>query len=123
MTILEILTCVKEASVIDYVELLNKSNVDKDYIANESRIKELLRNNYLKGSAEPYSTITLTDKGQLLLNELQEIANQQANQERQTRFENKISIASVLVPCVTFILGMFVEHCTSIIRFLLHLFR
>lgn len=123
MTVSEILTNVKKAKAIDYVELLNKNNTDKDHLADKSRIEELLRKNYLKGSTEPYSTITLTNKGQCLLDELQKIADQQAEKEKQNRFQKKISIASVLVPCVTFVLGLIVEHCASIICFFLQLFR
>lgn len=116
MTILEILTCVKEASVIDYVELLNKSNVDKDYIANESRIRELLRNNYLKGSAEPYSTITLTNKGQCLLDELQktekDTTQDKSNKKKEHKTEIVLAIIGIVVSLFSLLLPYFISLFT-----------
>jgi hypothetical protein len=48
--------------------------------------------------------------------ELQETAENKAQQ----RFQNKIAVAQVLVPLVTFILGLIAEHFCGIIEFLFH---
>lgn len=40
---------------------------------------------------------------------------EQAEQKAQQRFQNKISVLQVLVPAVTFVLGLIVEHFTGLI--------
>lgn len=43
-----------------------------------------------------------------------ERAKQDAEKERERRFQKKIAIAQVLVPLITFILGILVEHLSGI---------
>lgn len=38
------------------------------------------------------------------------LLEQQAKNERQQRFDNKISVLSVLIPLITFIIGVLIEH-------------
>ena len=57
----------------------------------------------------------LTMDGKVALEEFEEAREKQAKAERQQRFENKISVASVLVPCITFVLGLLVEHFSGIV--------
>ena len=45
---------------------------------------------------------------------VKERAKQDAEKERERRFQKKIAIAQVLVPLITFILGILVEHLSSI---------
>ena len=42
--------------------------------------------------------------------------------KRQQRFSNRIAVLSVLMPLITFILGLFVEHWTGIAQWFLSLF-
>lgn len=44
----------------------------------------------------------------------EEVAEKKAEEERERRFQKKIAIAQVLVPLITFILGILVEHLSSI---------
>ena len=44
----------------------------------------------------------------------QEVAEKKAEEERERRFQKKIAIAQVLVPLITFILGILVEHLSGI---------
>lgn len=57
----------------------------------------------------------LTVDGRAALSKFEEECKKQAKEERQRRFQNKISVLSVLVPLVTFILGLVVERFTGII--------
>lgn len=45
----------------------------------------------------------ITQKGEAKLQELEDIAEQEAEKKRQQRFENKISVLNVLVPAITFV--------------------
>lgn len=62
----------------------------------------------------------LTEEGRRALDvralQMEQAAEQQAKQERQQRFENKISIANVFVPLFTFVLGLIVEHFDGVER-------
>ena len=71
---------------------------------------------------EPVKQWKITVLGEEALLEFEEQRDKDAKAERQQRFENKISIASVLVPAVTFILGLLVEHFSGIISIALSVF-
>lgn len=43
---------------------------------------------------------------------------QEAKDEKQRRFQNQVSVANVLVPLISFVLGLVVEHYAGIIRLL-----
>lgn len=47
---------------------------------------------------------------------------EKAKAERQQRFENKISVASVLVPLITFFLGLVVEYYAGVVGLVVSLF-
>ena len=48
-----------------------------------------------------------------------EVAEKKAEEERERRFQKKIAIAQVLVPLITFILGVLVEHLSGIAEIVL----
>lgn len=54
--------------------------------------------------------------------EAAKIARDEAKQEKQQRFENKIAIANLLVPLITYILGILTEHYAGIMNFFLRMF-
>ena len=54
--------------------------------------------------------------------EAAKIARDEAKQEKQQRFENKVAIANLLVPLVTYIFGILTEHYTGVLEFLIRLF-
>lgn len=62
------------------------------------------------------------ERRQRELDEAKKIACNEAKQEEQKRFENKIAIANLLVPIVTYILGLLTEHFAGILGFFLRLF-
>ena len=63
-----------------------------------------------------------SQQGKAFLHSHEEKLDQQAKHERQQRFENKISVLSVLVPLITFVIGVFVEHFTGLVDWLISLF-
>lgn len=58
----------------------------------------------------------ITELGKDALSEFEHIRNKETEDERQKRFQNKISVAQVFVPLVTFVLGLFVEYFSGIIN-------
>lgn len=54
--------------------------------------------------------------------QLKKEREQDTKNERQQRFDNKISIASLLIQLITFILGLLVEHYTGLVAYFIQLF-
>lgn len=65
----------------------------------------------------------ITQKGLAALQEIDDKAEQKSKDERQQRFENKVSVLSVLIPFVTFILGILVEHFSGVLGLIIALFH
>lgn len=61
---------------------------------------------------------TISPLGLEALERFEQYREKCAAEKRQQRFQNQISVASVLVPFVTFILGLIVEHLAGILDFL-----
>lgn len=103
--------------------------VDRDALS--AREKDIITFLDGEGIAEPRAYVqeglwVITQKGEAILElhrvELQsrdeqakKEAEQEAKNERQQRFENKISVLNLLVPLITFVIGLFVEHFAHII--------
>jgi hypothetical protein len=51
----------------------------------------------------------------------EEVAEKKAEEERERRFQKKIAIAQVLVPLITFILGVLAEHFSGIAEIVLRI--
>lgn len=66
---------------------------------------------------------TIMPNGETLYENLKESHDKDSENKRQQRFQNKISIASVFVPLITFILGLIVEHFGNFIGFFTSLFK
>lgn len=64
----------------------------------------------------------LTIDGEDALLDFENMRQEKSDEKRQQRFENKISILQLLVPLVTFILGLIVEHFSGIIGIVFQLF-
>ena len=85
-------------------------------------INELLADGFVKPVLGT-DRIALTHLGATAYEQAKDDRKHQAEQKRQQRFENKISVASVLVPLITFFLGIFVEFQVNIVDWFLSLFR
>lgn len=57
----------------------------------------------------------ITVAGENALAKFEEEHDRQAKAERQQRFQNKMSVAQVLIPLITFILGLIVEHYAGLV--------
>lgn len=68
-------------------------------------------------------TLKLTLHGNLAYESEKEIRYNDTCKKKQQRFDNKISVASVLVPTITFFIGVVVEHFAHLVEFLISLFN
>ena len=66
--------------------------------------------------------IKLTSLGISAYEDAYQSRKENSEKKRQQRFENKMSIASVLVPFITFIIGIIVEAKVNIVEWFLSLF-
>ena len=67
--------------------------------------------------------VELTPSGATAYEEANEERKTQAEQKKQQRFNNKMSVATVLVPLVTFFLGIIVEAQVNLVDWFLALFK
>ena len=65
----------------------------------------------------------LTSSGATAYEQAKHDRKKQAENKRQQRFQNKVSVASVLVPLITFFIGIIVEFQINIVDLLLSLFN
>ena len=76
-----------------------------------------------KLTAEMKTVYCITTSGRDALLQFEDRREEHAQNQRQQRFQNKISAASVFVPLVTFFLGLFVEHFSGAVSYLFSLFQ
>lgn len=88
-------------------------------------INDMLQNNPNSLITKPIGkrTLKMTSAGNIAYEQAEDDRHQQAKKERQQRFDNKVSIASVLVPLITFFLGLIVEYEVNVISWLFSLFN
>ena len=67
--------------------------------------------------------VELTSLGATAYEQANEERKNQAEQKRQQRFNNKMSVATALVPLITFFLGIIVESQVNIIDWFLAFFE
>lgn len=64
----------------------------------------------------------ITPRGEDALAEFENITQQKAENERRQRFDHKMQILNVVVPLITFIIGLLIEHFSGIINWIVSLF-
>lgn len=57
----------------------------------------------------------LSIAGEDALSEFEQRHAEKAQAERQQRFQNQVSVAQVLVPAITFVFGLLVEHYSGVV--------
>ena len=87
----------------------------------EKALVDLGRQGYVT-SAVGSDIVTLTTAGRTAFEGAQISRKKQTDDKKQQRFQNKISVASVLVPLVTFFLGLVVEYQAGIVAWTVALF-
>ena len=81
-------------------------------------ISDLIKANLLqcKNGKFPYmDLLTIAPKGCECLEEFKKEAEEESKAQRQQRFENKMSIATLLISLISFIVGLVVEHYAGIL--------
>lgn len=68
-------------------------------------------------------TISITDEGRLALAAMNQELDEKAERKKQQSFQNKLSVANILVPFVTFFLGVVVEHWSGLVDLVIKLFH
>lgn len=68
-------------------------------------------------------TISITDEGRLALAAMNQELDEKAECKKQQSFQNKLSVANILVPFVTFFLGVMVEHWSGLVDLVIKLFH
>ena len=63
----------------------------------------------------------VTPAGEDALLEFEEETAEKAKAERQQRFDNKISVLGILIPLLTFLLGVYVEYRLALLTHLVRL--
>lgn len=58
---------------------------------------------------------TVSDKGKALLLEHEEHCRKESESQAQQKFQNRISLAQVLLPIITFVLGLLAEHFGGVV--------
>ena len=101
------------------IDLLN-SHFDA-YTRIDAAVEDLKEQGYVVGRIGSRS-LSLTSAGRIAYETAKEEREKQAKNERQQRFDNKISVASVLIPCITFVLGLIIEHFSGIVEWIISLF-
>lgn len=76
---------------------------------------------YTKQLSEPI--YRCTEAGKSLIALMENEANDKTEKKRQQRLQNQLSVASVLVPCITFVLGLVVEYFAELVSMFLNIFR
>ena len=68
-------------------------------------------------------TLSITDEGRLALAAMNQELDEKAERKKQQSFQNKLSVANILVPFVTFFLGVMVEHWSGLVDLVIKLFH
>ena len=105
---------------VSEIEILNSrlDKLDNIYYA----LKELDHCGYIETEYGTDAYI-LSSSGACAFEMAQQERDKASKKEKQQRFDNKMSVASVLVPFITFVFGIFAEHYMGIFRFIALLFH
>ena len=100
--------------------LLDDKLIDISRSNFKDRSEQVLGTNFIYHSCD--ESYTLSSKGEDALAAYDQMVKDKAENKRQQRFDNKIAIATVLVPLITFVLGLVVEHFSGIMSLFFSLF-
>lgn len=92
------------------------------YLTNQGYI-HVLENTVSPGMIIFPTAWEITVKGISALSEFEEVRRKESEDKRQQHLQNQIAIAQVLVPLITFILGLVVEHFSGIVGIIAQILR
>lgn len=135
----EILNYINNAKCsVSWVDLMNAFSRERGSFLTDDTITRLLDEKLIEkrnpSAKKAYCVLKVTMKGRRFLYEeserrqkelesQEEKMREHAEKERQQRFNNKLSIANILVPFVLFILGILAEHIARIVDFVIGIFH
>lgn len=100
MTDLQILSAIKNnGNSIEFTSLMNLSLSDPeiDLQLTKSKIAKLKDKGYVKGNLDAYSSINLTESGNLYLEHLKNCAANETEDKRQKAFDKKTAVISLAI--------------------------
>ena len=100
LTELQILSAIKNnGNSIEFTSLMNLSLSDPevDLRLTKSKITKLKDDGYIKGNLDAYSSISLTESGNLRLEHLKNRAANETEEKRQKAFDKKTAIISLAI--------------------------
>ena len=113
-----------ELSEADYHELLKYREPHAPSREEYDRLVSLKRRGFVKlnhfafahpgrqRTPEDRDTWIITPAGEDVLSKFENERRKESEDKRQQRFQNQISVAQVLIPLVTFVLGLIIDHYT-----------
>ena len=116
-----------ELSEADYHELLKYREPHAPSREEYDRLVSLKRRGFVKlnhfafahpgrqRTPEDRDTWIITPAGEDVLSEFENERRKESEDKRQQRFQNQISVAQVLIPLVTFVLGLIIDHYTGLV--------
>lgn len=102
---------------------VNAKRIRIDNLENNLMLINLLKDAGAIKSIDANHYVVLSPAAFSLEQYFKDCAQNHTERKRQQRFQNKVSVASVLVPFITFILGLIVEHFGNIVGSLFSLFK
>lgn len=94
-----------------------------DYLEDQNYIRHTKSSLLHNGMAILPVEWEITEPGRVALSEFECRRDQETKREVHQRRQEHIGIAQTVVPAVTFLLGLLVEHVTGIVEFIFSLFR
>ena len=107
--------CGRNAQYVDVLNALDSKGCSP--VEAHDRLKCFLSDGFIEGELQAYGRISLTPKGLSRLQELKDLAENNAKNKRYKAFQNKLAVLSCLIPLVIFILGLLIEHWETIVSF------
>lgn len=107
-----------------YVEILNALAAKGcQPVDSHNLLQNLLDEGFIKGRLGAYERISLTPKGLAHLQELEDLAEQNAKNKSRNAFEKKFAILGCLIPSVIAIIGILFDNWDIIVSFIRSLFH
>lgn len=122
---IEILKIIQTHPRIDVNTLYRDHSVSLDELESLVRCRYVERPIYdvQNGVVRYRNEFSLTLEGLSALEKLEEHLRNEAEEKAYKRRQEKIAVLQVLVPAITFILGLIVEHFSGIVALAFELFR
>lgn len=115
-----ILRFVNERQYVDQMEILRAFADQMDYCKSEDLVRYLLSEKCLDSDhVSPKNGIHITPFGVHSLSAFDDEQMRIVDAKHQRKIDNRFKVISIVAPIVTFLLGLFVDHYTDVVGFLL----